>query len=297
LEKVLLLHIDIYTFSCSKRRESSVCEARSARDGRALAKTKRPSVKGKIARMLEAARDKVKPTVPRLIFDGRLENEERKRNFDDDMREREGELRAAWLREEEERRVPGRWTEGDSLGFALRPETTHTRERTTATPTRETIISTPRHAPLMMPQPEFNQPCGETAGGVYKPFGEDGGVASKPFGETAGGVYKPFGEDGGVASKPFGETAGGVYKPFGEAAGGLSKLFGEAAGGLSKPFGEAAGGLSKPFGEAAGGLSKPFGETVSVSSQQSTVATSPSVPGSCGPPYLSYPGHPRHPGD
>jgi hypothetical protein len=65
------------TFSGSRRRESSVCEARSARDGRALAKTEGPSVKGKIARMLEAARDKVKPTVPKLIFDGRLGNEER----------------------------------------------------------------------------------------------------------------------------------------------------------------------------------------------------------------------------
>jgi hypothetical protein len=110
------------TFSGTKRRESSVCEARSARDGRALAKTEGPSVKGKIARMLEVARDKVKPTVPRLIFDGRLGNEERKRNFEDYMREKEGELRAAWLKEEVENRGPGRWAESYSLGLALRPE-------------------------------------------------------------------------------------------------------------------------------------------------------------------------------
>jgi hypothetical protein len=85
------------TFSGTRRREGSVCEARSARDSRALAKTEGHSVKGKIARLLEAARDKVKPTLPRLIFDGRLRDEERRRNFDEYMKEKEGELRAAWL--------------------------------------------------------------------------------------------------------------------------------------------------------------------------------------------------------
>jgi 5'-3' exonuclease len=52
-------------------------------------------VKGKIAKLLEAAREKVKPTMPRLIFDGRKGNDERKREFDEYMREREGELRAS----------------------------------------------------------------------------------------------------------------------------------------------------------------------------------------------------------
>ena len=66
------------TFSGTRRREGSFCEARSARDGRALAKTEGPSVKGKIARLLEASRVKVKPTVPRLIFDCRVgQGEER----------------------------------------------------------------------------------------------------------------------------------------------------------------------------------------------------------------------------
>jgi hypothetical protein len=44
------------TFSGSRRREGSVCEARSARDGRALAKTEGLFVKGKIAKLLEASR-------------------------------------------------------------------------------------------------------------------------------------------------------------------------------------------------------------------------------------------------
>jgi hypothetical protein len=124
------------TFSGTRRREGSVCEARSARDGRALAKTEGPSVKGKIVRLLEASRDKVKPTVPRMIFDGRLVNEERKRNFDDYIKEREGELRADWLREELEGRSPGRGVGGYSLGLALRPERAPTREGPSATPTR-----------------------------------------------------------------------------------------------------------------------------------------------------------------
>ena len=57
-------------FSGSRRRKGNVCEARSARDGRVLAKTKGPSVKGQIAKLLEASREKVKPTVPKLILMG-----------------------------------------------------------------------------------------------------------------------------------------------------------------------------------------------------------------------------------
>jgi hypothetical protein len=76
-------------FSGSRRRKGNVCEARSARDGRVLAKTKGPSVKGQIAKLLEASREKVKPTVPKLIFDERKMNDSWKRGFDDYMRERE----------------------------------------------------------------------------------------------------------------------------------------------------------------------------------------------------------------
>jgi hypothetical protein len=147
------------TFSGTRRRESNVCEARSARDSRALAKTEGPSVKGKIASLLEASRVKVKPTVPRLIFDGRLgQGEERKRNFDEYMKEKE--LRAAWLREEVENKSPGRWVEGFDLGLALRPP---------ATPTREASLAASRHVPATMPPPEFEEPFEEPAGGVFKP--------------------------------------------------------------------------------------------------------------------------------
>jgi hypothetical protein len=109
------------TFSGSRWREGSVCKARSARDGRALAKTEGPSVKGKIAKLLEASREKVKPKVPRLIFDGRRIDDSRKRGFDDYMRERKEELRATWLKEKEARRGPGRCTEEHGLGLTLRP--------------------------------------------------------------------------------------------------------------------------------------------------------------------------------
>ena len=118
-------------------------------------------MKGKIARLLEVSRVKVKPTVPRLIFDCRVgQGEERKRNFDEYMKEKEGELRAAWLREEVESKGPGRWVEGFGLGLALRPP---------ATPTRETSLAASRHAPATMPQPEFEEPFEEPAEGVFKP--------------------------------------------------------------------------------------------------------------------------------
>ena len=96
------------TFSGSRRREGSVCEARSARDGRAFARAEGSSaVKG---RVLETSRERQKPTTLRLVFDGRKGGESRKRGFDEYIKEKEGELRAAWLREEEETRGPSRWT-------------------------------------------------------------------------------------------------------------------------------------------------------------------------------------------
>jgi hypothetical protein len=74
--------------------EGSVCEGRSARDGRAFMRTEGPSVKGKIVKQFEAFREKVKPTVPRLIFDGRKEDDNRKRGFEEYMRERKRSLLA-----------------------------------------------------------------------------------------------------------------------------------------------------------------------------------------------------------
>jgi hypothetical protein len=56
----------------------------------------------------------------------------------------------------------------------------------------------------------------------------------------------------------------------------------------TQPSGEASV-SNKPFGEAACISNKTFGETANVSSQTFTVAESPSVPISCGPPYVSYP--------
>ena len=122
------------------------------------------------------------------------------------MKEKEGELRAAWLREEVENKGPGRWVEGFGLGVALRPP---------ATPTRETSLAASRHAPATMPQPEFEEPFEEPAEGVFKP------------------------SEGSI-----------------------------------------------------GGYGQGSGETASVSSRQSTATTSTSIPVSCGPPYVSYPGPP-----
>jgi hypothetical protein len=47
--------------------------------------------------------------------------ESHKQDFEEDMKSRKEELRAAWLQEEEEQRGPGRWTEGHRLGLAVRP--------------------------------------------------------------------------------------------------------------------------------------------------------------------------------
>jgi hypothetical protein len=163
------------TFSGSRRKEGSVCEARSARDGRAFAKAEgSAAVKGRAGRVLETSRERRKPTTLKLVFNGRKEGESKKRGFDEYMKEKEGELRAAWLREEEETRGPGRWTEGHSLGLALRPtEPINIAEayrgadiiRASAGSTlEENIISTPRHAPLYMPQPEPAQLLSMSAG-------------------------------------------------------------------------------------------------------------------------------------
>ena len=71
------------TFSGSRRREGSVCEARSARDGRAFARAEGSSaVKGRVGRVLETSRERQKPTTLRLVFDGRKGGESRKREFD-----------------------------------------------------------------------------------------------------------------------------------------------------------------------------------------------------------------------
>jgi hypothetical protein len=90
---------------------------------------------------------------------------------------------------------PGRWTEGHGLGIALRPDTVYRREEATReafTPVSEAIMSTPRHEPLTMPQPESNQPFGEAASGSNKPFGEAASVSNKPFGESASISGQPF---------------------------------------------------------------------------------------------------------
>jgi hypothetical protein len=157
------------TFSGSRRKEGSVCEARSAKDGRAFARAEGSAVvKGRAGRVLETSRERQKPATPRLVFDGRKEGESRKRGFEEYMKEKEGELRAAWLREEEETRGPGRWTEGHNLGLALRPTEPINLAgayrgadiiRAGAVNTLEKdIISTSRHAPLYMPQPEPAHP-------------------------------------------------------------------------------------------------------------------------------------------
>jgi hypothetical protein len=110
------------TFSGSRRREGSVCEARSARDGRAFVRLEGATgSKARVGRMLETPRERGKPTVLRLVFDGRKGVESHKRDFYEYMRSKEEELRAAWLLEEKEPESPGRWTEGRSLGLALRP--------------------------------------------------------------------------------------------------------------------------------------------------------------------------------
>jgi hypothetical protein len=82
------------TFSGSRRKKGSVCEARSARDGRAFARVEgSAATKGKVGRVLETPREKGKPAVPRLIFDGRKGMENKKRNFEEYMKSREDELR------------------------------------------------------------------------------------------------------------------------------------------------------------------------------------------------------------
>jgi hypothetical protein len=48
-----------------------------------------------VGRVLETPREKGKPTVPRLVFDGRKGVESHKRDFEEYMRSREEELRAA----------------------------------------------------------------------------------------------------------------------------------------------------------------------------------------------------------
>jgi hypothetical protein len=108
------------TFSGSRRREGSVCEARSAKDGRAFMRIEGVvGPKARVGRVVETPRKRGKPTVPRLVFDGRKGVESHKRDFDEYRRSREEELRAAWLLEEDEPKGPGRWTEGHSLGLAL----------------------------------------------------------------------------------------------------------------------------------------------------------------------------------
>jgi hypothetical protein len=76
------------------------------------------ATKGKVGRVLETPRENGKPAVPRLIFVGRKGVE---RDFEEFMKTREDELRAAWLQEDEEPKGSGRWTEGHSLRLALRP--------------------------------------------------------------------------------------------------------------------------------------------------------------------------------
>jgi hypothetical protein len=60
------------TFSGSRRKEGSVCEAKSARDGRAFALVEGSAApRAKVGRVLETPREEGKPTVPMLMFDGR----------------------------------------------------------------------------------------------------------------------------------------------------------------------------------------------------------------------------------
>jgi hypothetical protein len=52
------------TFSGSRRKKGSVCEARSARDGRAFTRVEgSAATNGKVGRVLETPREKGKPTV------------------------------------------------------------------------------------------------------------------------------------------------------------------------------------------------------------------------------------------
>jgi hypothetical protein len=114
-----------------------------------------------VGRVLETSRERMKPTTPRLVFDGRKEEESKKRGFEEYMKEKEGELRAAWLQEEEEARGPSRWTEGHSLELALRStepiniagayRRTDISRAGAMNTLEEDIISTPRHAPLYKP--------------------------------------------------------------------------------------------------------------------------------------------------
>jgi hypothetical protein len=109
-------------FFGSRRKEGSVCEAKSARDGRAFARIEGSAApRAKVGRVLETTRERGKPGVPMFVFDGRKGVESHKRDFEEYMKSREEELRAAWLQEEEEPKGPGRWTEGHSLGLAVRP--------------------------------------------------------------------------------------------------------------------------------------------------------------------------------
>jgi hypothetical protein len=136
---------------------------------------------GRAGRVLETSRERQKPTTPRLVFDGRREGESRKRGFDEYMKEKEGELRAAWQREEEETRGPGRWTEGHSLELALRPTEliniagayrgADIIRASAGSTLEEDIIATPRHAPLYMPQLEPAQSLPVSAGGGPTPLG------------------------------------------------------------------------------------------------------------------------------
>jgi hypothetical protein len=107
--------------------------------------------------------------------------ENKKRDFEE-YKTREDELRVAWLQEEEETKGSGRWTEGHSLGLALRPAEPANIEaayrRVGANPNKpsvmttleEDMLATPRHAPSFMPQPEPTDPL-LVAGGVnLNPF-------------------------------------------------------------------------------------------------------------------------------
>jgi hypothetical protein len=117
------------------------------------------------------------------------------------MKEREDGLRAAWLKEEEERRGHVRWTGGNGLGLALRPadsvylNAAFRREeasREAFSPLSEGIMATSRHAPLHMPKPECIQPFNEAASLSIRPFREAASPSTKPFGEAASLSTKPF---------------------------------------------------------------------------------------------------------
>jgi hypothetical protein len=72
------------TFSGSRLKEGSVCEARNARDIRAFARIEgSTAIKGKAGRVLETPREKGKPAVPILIFDGKKWMVSKKRDFEE----------------------------------------------------------------------------------------------------------------------------------------------------------------------------------------------------------------------